>query len=185
MTNTEKAASVLTSNDVQRAVRRIAHEIIEHVASVAGSAGSSEKVAIMGLQHGGVWLAEAIHSNIVEIQPDTPIVLGSIDVSMYRDDIGLRPTLEVATSHVPCSLDGVLVVLVDDVLFTGRTVRAALDALIEFGRPRAVRLAVMVDRGHRELPIRPDFVGKNLPTHVSDEVLVQLSGVEVFPGAHA
>jgi pyrimidine operon attenuation protein/uracil phosphoribosyltransferase len=76
-------------------------------------------------------------------------------------------------------------VLVDDVLFTGRTVRAALDALIEFGRPRAVRLAVMVDRGHRELPIRPDFVGKNLPTHVSDEVLVQLSGVEVFPGAHA
>ena len=81
--------------------------------------------------------------------------------------------------------NSVLVVLVDDVLFTGRTVRAALDALIEFGRPRAVRLAVMVDRGHRELPIRPDFVGKNLPTHVSDEVLVQLSGVEVFPGAHA
>ena len=185
MTNTEKAATVLTSSDVQRAIRRIAHEIIEHVASVAGSAGSSEKVAIMGLQQGGVWLAEAIHSNIVEIQPDTPIVLGSIDVSMYRDDIGLRPTLEAATSHVPCSLDGVLVVLVDDVLFTGRTVRAALDALIEFGRPRAVRLAVVVDRGHRELPIRPDFVGKNLPTHVSDEVLVQLSGVEVFPGAHA
>ena len=121
---------VLSEDDIARSLKRIAHEIIEHVASVAGSAGSSEKVAIMGLQHGGVWLAEAIHSNIVEIQPDTPIVLGSIDVSMYRDDIGLRPTLEVATSHVPCSLDGVLVVLVDDVLYTGRTVRAALDALI-------------------------------------------------------
>ena len=185
MTNTEKAASVLTSNDVQRAVRRIAHEIIEHVASVAGSLSSPEKIAIMGLQHGGVWLAEAIYSNILEIQPDAPVVLGSIDVSMYRDDIGLRPTLEVATSHVPCSLDGGLVVLVDDVLFTGRTVRAALDALIEFGRPQAVRLAVMVDRGHRELPIRPDFVGKNLPTHVNDEVLVRMSGVEIFPGVHA
>ena len=102
---------------------------------------------------------------------------------MYRDDLAIRPTVPASASSVPRSLDGVEVVLVDDVLYTGRTVRSALDALIEYGRPRAVRLAVLVDRGHRELPIRPDFVGKNLPTHSADEVSVRPDGVFVTSGA--
>ena len=109
--------------------------------------------------------------------PSVPV--GTIDVSLYRDDIGLRPVTPAAVSDLPVNLDGVTVVLVDDVLYTGRTVRAALDALHEYGRPRAVQLAVMVDRGHRELPIRPDFVGKNLPTSGEEDVLVRPDGVVI------
>ena len=105
--------------------------------------------------------------------------VGSIDVALHRDDIGLRPVVPAGRSELPIHLEGATVVLVDDVLFTGRTVRAALDAVAEYGRPQAVQLAVMVDRGHRELPIRPDFVGKNLPTSLDEEVSVTPEGVEI------
>ena len=165
-------------DEVVRAIRRIAHEILE-----GQSDSSYSPFVIMGLQHGGVWIAEALVAEIQKIAPDAHALLGSIDVSMYRDDIALRPTISGSISQVPCNLDGILVVLVDDVLFTGRTVRAALDAIIEYGRPQAVRLAVLVDRGHRELPIRPDYVGKNIPTHISDEVSVSLEGITILSGA--
>ena len=111
---------------------------------------------------------------------ERPVPVGSIDASMHRDDIGLRPVVPAGRSDIPIALDGATVVLVDDVLYTGRTVRAALDALGDYGRPRAVQLAVMVDRGHRELPIRPDFVGKNLPTSAGEDVRVSADGVEIW-----
>ena len=146
---------VLGPDDVRRAVTRMAHEIIERNRGLQG-------VALIGLQRGGVWLANALVDEIARIDHAVPI--GSIDASLYRDDIGLRPVSPASASDVPFDVDGTTVVLVDDVLFTGRTVKAALDAITDYGRPAAVQLAVLVDRGHRELPIRPDFVGKNLPT---------------------
>jgi pyrimidine operon attenuation protein/uracil phosphoribosyltransferase len=120
----------------------------------------------------------------VEEEPVPEVVLpavpvGTLDVAFYRDDIGLRPVLPEAVTDIPFALDGRIVVLVDDVLFTGRTIRAALDALTDYGRPRAVQLAVMIDRGHRELPIRPDFVGKNLPTRRDEAVDVKEDGVDL------
>ena len=180
MASNSDAACVLPADQVRRAIRRIAHEILENIAC-----GGREPFVLMGLARGGVWIADALRSDIEAIDPAVSVSSGSLDVSMYRDDLALRPTLPASASHVPCSLDGVEVVLVDDVLYTGRTVRAALDALIEYGRPKAVRLAVLIDRGHRELPIRPDFVGKNLPTHVSDEVSATPEGVFVKSGIDA
>lgn len=161
---------VLGPDDVQRAATRMAHEIIERNRGL-------DEVIVIGIQSGGVWLAELLGSEIARIQHAVPI--GSIDASLYRDDIGLRPVSPGAVSAIPSDVNGAVVVLVDDVLFTGRTVRAALDALSDYGRPRVVQLAVMVDRGHRELPIRPDFVGKNLPTSSTETVLVSSSGVEI------
>jgi pyrimidine operon attenuation protein/uracil phosphoribosyltransferase len=161
---------VLGPDDVQRAATRMAHEIIER------NRGLSDLVLI-GIQSGGVWLAELLGSEIARIQHPVPV--GSIDASLYRDDIGLRPVSPGAVSVIPADLNGSVVVLIDDVLFTGRTVRAALDALGDYGRPRVVQLAVMVDRGHRELPIRPDFIGKNLPTSSTETVLVSANGVEI------
>lgn len=161
---------VLGPDDVQRAATRMAHEIIERNRGL-------DDVIVIGIQSGGVWLAELLGSEIARIQHAVPI--GSIDASLYRDDIGLRPVSPGAVSAIPSDLNGAIVVLVDDVLFTGRTVRAALDALSDYGRPCVVQLAVMVDRGHRELPIRPDFVGKNLPTSSTETVLVSSSGVEI------
>ena len=178
MTRQPATATVLSAEDLRRAIRRIAHEILENLGDAAG-----EPFVIMGLQRGGVWIADALVAEIGAIDPHANVSLGAIDVSLNRDDIGLRPTVAGSVSKVPRSLDNVVVILVDDVLFTGRTVRAALDSIIEYGRPRAVRLAVLVDRGHRELPIRPDFVGKNLPTHVSDEVDVSPDGVVIVNGA--
>ena len=177
MASNNDAACVLPADQVRRAIKRIAHEILENVAG-----GGRQSFVVMGLARGGVWIADALTQEIASIDPNSNVLSGSLDVSMYRDDLALRPTLPASASHVPCSLDGVEVVLVDDVLYTGRTVRAALDALIEYGRPKAVRLAVLVDRGHRELPIRPDFVGKNLPTHLSDEVSATPDGVFVNAG---
>ena len=171
------AACVLPADQVRRAIKRIAHEILENVAG-----GGREPFVLMGLARGGLWIAGALRDDISTIDPEAKVACGALDVSMYRDDLALRPTLPAGASHVPCSLDGAEVVLVDDVLYTGRTVRAALDALIEYGRPRAVRLAVLVDRGHRELPIRPDFVGKNLPTHALDRVSATPDGVFVTAG---
>ena len=123
-------------------------------------------------------LAEAFAEALGEIDGTTPPV-GTLDVALYRDDIGIRPVLPEAVTDIPVDLDGAVVVLVDDVLFTGRTIRAALDALNAFGRVRAVQLAVMIDRGHRELPIRPDYVGKNLPTRRDEMVNVSPSGVDL------
>ena len=180
MASNNDAACVLPADQVRRAIKRIAHEILENVAG-----GGRDPFVVMGLARGGVWIADALRAEIASIDPAVSVACGALDVSMYRDDLALRPTLPASTSHVPCSLDGIEVVLVDDVLYTGRTVRAALDALIEYGRPKAVRLAVLVDRGHRELPIRPDFVGKNLPTHLSDEVSATPDGVFVKNGPRA
>jgi pyrimidine operon attenuation protein/uracil phosphoribosyltransferase len=162
---------VLSADDVRRATTRIAHEIIEHNKGLDG-------VVLVGLQRGGVWLAERLAAAISAIERvDVPH--GRLDVSLYRDDIGLRPVVPGAVSEIPVALAGATVVLVDDVLFTGRTIRAALDALNDYGRPRAVQLAVLVDRGHRELPIRPDYVGKNLPTRRDETVQVSPDGVVI------
>jgi len=161
---------VLGPDDVQRAATRMAHEIIERNRGL-------DDLVVIGIQTGGVWLAELLGSEIARIQHRVPV--GSIDASLYRDDIGLRPVSPGAVSAIPSDVNGAVVVLVDDVLFTGRTVRAALDALSDYGRPRVVQLAVMVDRGHRELPIRPDYIGKNLPTSSTETVLVSASGVEI------
>jgi pyrimidine operon attenuation protein/uracil phosphoribosyltransferase len=161
---------VLAADDVRRAATRMAHEIIERNHGLDG-------VILLGVQKGGVWLAQRLGEEIERIE--RPVPVGTIDAALYRDDIGLRPVVPAARSDIPVSLDGSVVVLVDDVLFTGRTVRAALDAVGEYGRPRAVQLAVMVDRGHRELPIRPDFVGKNLPTSRHEEVLVSPDAVRI------
>ena len=163
-------AQVLDADEVSRALTRIAHEIVERNQGLVD-------VVIIGLQTGGVPLAASIADRLAEIEGPTDF--GTIDVALYRDDIGLRPVVPGAITEIPCDLTGKVVVLVDDVLFTGRTIRAALDALTDFGRPKAVQLAVMVDRGHRELPIRPDFVGKNLPTRRSEVVDVDLDGVRI------
>jgi pyrimidine operon attenuation protein/uracil phosphoribosyltransferase len=148
----------------------MSHEIIERNRGLDG-------VALVGLQRGGVWLAEAIGAEIARIEH--PIPVGSLDISLYRDDIGRRPVSPSSVSDLPFDPEGACVVLVDDVLFTGRSVKAALDALTDYGRPRAVQLAVLVDRGHRELPIRPDVIGKNLPTSLSESVEVSASGVVI------
>lgn len=161
---------VLSADDVRRALTRIAHEIIERNQG-------AEHLVIVGLQRGGVWIAAALAAILGTIDTDVPI--GSIDVSFHRDDVGLRPIVPGHVTDIPVSLDGRTVILVDDVLFTGRTVRAALESLMEYGRPRAVQLAVIVDRGHRELPIRPDFVGKNLPTSRHETVAVSDQGVTI------
>ena len=164
-------AQVMDSDEVRRALVRIAHEIVER------NRGLNE-VAVVGLQTGGVPLAERLVAILREIE-GTTVPSGTIDVAFYRDDIGLRPVLAEEVTDLPFDLTGRIVILVDDVLFTGRTVRAALEALAAHGRASAVQLAVMVDRGHRELPIRPDFVGKNLPTRRDELVDVGEEGVTI------
>jgi pyrimidine operon attenuation protein / uracil phosphoribosyltransferase len=217
---------VMDTGDMQRAIWRISHEIVERNHGLAG-------VVLVGLQTGGVPLAFKLAEALSQIEANRPPVgpgpldrftgaapdpfpvgvelrdatagplpaapppveadpaagvedvpapvvpVGTLDVAFYRDDIGLRPVLPEAVTDIPFALDGRIVVLVDDVLFTGRTIRAALDALTDYGRPRAVQLAVMIDRGHRELPIRPDFVGKNLPTRRDEAVDVKEDGVDL------
>lgn len=163
---------ILDGDDIRRAVTRISHEIVER------NQGASALV-VVGVQTGGVWIAEQIAANISSIEPAREVALGTVDVSMYRDDLALRPVVPAAPTRIPCDLTGATVVLVDNVLYTGRTVRAALEALNDHGRPRAVQLAVIVDRGHRELPIRPDYVGKNVPTHMADDVTVGPDGVVI------
>ncbi len=161
---------MLDADGVRRAITRIAHEVLER--------DGSADLAVVGLQTGGVPLAERLAETIGRIEGEPPAT-GTLDVALYRDDIGLRPVLPEAVTDIPVDLTGRTVILVDDVLFTGRTVRAALDAITDFGRPRVVRLAVMVDRGHRELPIRPDYVGKNLPTRRDEVVDVSEDGVHL------
>jgi len=166
--------TVLDASDVRRAVRRMSHEILE-------SAKGVDDLVILGIPTRGVYLARRIAAAIQEIEEIDAIdghgvPCGSLDITLYRDDLRLREVRALEpTSIPPEGIDGRVVVLVDDVLYSGRTIRAALDALADVGRPAAVRLAVLVDRGHRELPIRPDFIGKNLPTSQSETVHVHLT----------
>ncbi len=161
------ATSVLDGADIARALTRIAHEILERN---KGSAG----LVLLGIPSRGVPLAARLADNIATVE-GAAVRVGAIDVTMYRDDLRLRPARPLERTDLPPGgIDGATVVLVDDVLFSGRTVRAALDALNDHGRPRAVQLAVLIDRGHRELPIRADYVGKNLPTSMNERVSVHL-----------
>ena len=160
---------VLSDADIARALKRIAHEILE------ANKGSSDLVLI-GIPSRGVVLAERL-ADIIEEVEGTRVPAGALDITMYRDDLRRNPTRKPMPTAIPGgTVEGRIVVLVDDVLYSGRTVRAALDALADYGRPKAVRLAVLVDRGHRELPIRADHVGKNLPTAHSEKVRVRLRG---------
>ncbi len=164
--------TVLQQADITRALTRISHEILESNRGV-------RDLVILGIPTRGVALARRIAETIERIEPGTgESIVGSLDVTMYRDDLSRNPTRTPSPTSVPGSIDGKTVVLVDDVLFSGRTIRAALDALSDLGRPRAVRLAVLVDRGHRELPIRADFVGKNLPSAASERINVRLTEVD-------
>ncbi len=163
---TDTLKAVLEGSDIARALKRIAHEILERNKG-------SEGLALVGIHKRGVPLAERLGREIEKIEGKPPLV-GALDVSFYRDDVGIRRPQEIETTSFGFDITNMTVVLVDDVLYTGRTVRAAIDALVDFGRPRAVQLAVLVDRGHRELPIRPDFVGKNLPTSSEEDVKVLL-----------
>ncbi|MCP9208017.1 bifunctional pyr operon transcriptional regulator/uracil phosphoribosyltransferase PyrR [Streptomyces cucumeris] len=165
------ARSVLEAPDIARVLTRIAHEIVER-------AKGADDVVLLGIPTRGVHLARRLAARLEEITDRAPgeVPVGSLDITMYRDDLRLRPARALARTEIPGDgIDGRLVVLVDDVLFSGRTIRAALDALGDIGRPRAVQLAVLVDRGHRELPIRADYVGKNLPTSLRETVKVQLT----------
>ncbi|MDF1479812.1 bifunctional pyr operon transcriptional regulator/uracil phosphoribosyltransferase PyrR [Leifsonia sp. H3M29-4] len=165
------ARTVLQEADIARALTRIAHEILE------SNRGSSDLV-LLGIPTRGVVLANRIAGILDSIEPGTGTV-GALDVTMYRDDLAHQPTRAPSPTQIPAGgVDGKTVVLVDDVLYSGRTIRAALDALSDLGRPRAVRLAVLVDRGHRELPIRADFVGKNLPTSAAERINVRLSEID-------
>ena len=170
MPPTSGPREVLSADDVRRALTRIAHEIVERNHGTNG-------VVLIGLQRGGVWIAAELAQVLAGIEQPVPV--GSLDVSFHRDDVGLRPIVPGHVTSIPVPLDDATVVLVDDVLFTGRTVRAALEALNEYGRPRVVQLAVIVDRGHRQLPIRPDYVGKNLPTADDEDVRVSAAGVVI------
>ena len=162
---------VMDRDEVRRALVRIAHEIVERNRGL-------RDVVVIGIQKGGVPLAERLVAILREIE-GTAVPFGTMDVAFYRDDIGMRPVLSEEVTDLPFDLTGRTVVLFDDVLFTGRTVRAALESLAERGRASSVQLAVMVDRGHRELPIRPDFVGKNLPTRRDELVEVSEEGVTI------
>ena len=162
-------SQLLSSDDVARALRRMAHEVIEHTADV-------DELVIIGLQSGGVAFANQLAMVLGEISGHA-IRSGQLDVAFYRDDLVRNPAPRPASTSINVDLTSQIVILVDDVLFTGRTVRAALNALTDWGRPRAVQLAVMVDRGHRELPIRPDFVGKNLPTSLAEAIVATMDGV--------
>ncbi len=161
---------VMDGEDVARAVRRIAHEILERH-------HGAKNVILVGIHSRGVPLAEQIAESI-ETFEKVRVPVGELDIGLYRDDLSTRPTTRLSRTLIPVDLRGENVVLVDDVLYTGRTVRAALDALLDLGRPEKIELAVMVDRGHRQLPIRPDYIGKNLPTRDSERVRVRLLSVD-------
>ena len=163
------ARTVMSADDISRAITRISHEILE-------SNHGSHNLLLLGIPTRGATLAARIAKTINRVESGANVEHGSIDPTMYRDDLSGHPTRTLAGSSIPASgVEGMTVVLVDDVLYSGRTVRAALDAIIDFGRPQAVRLAVLIDRGHRELPIRADFVGKNLPSAKNERIFVQLS----------
>lgn len=169
MTGIEKA-QIMDSDDIRRAITRIAHEIVERNQGTGG-------VVLIGIRRLGLPLARRIAAAIEDFE-GVQIQTGALDITLYRDDLQLLTVSQqpiVRPTEIPFDIDGKVVILIDDVLYTGRTVRAALDELVDFGRPRAIQLAVLVDRGHRELPIRADFVGKNVPTSRREAVQVKLS----------
>jgi pyrimidine operon attenuation protein / uracil phosphoribosyltransferase len=164
--------TVLDREDVRRTLVRIAHEIVEKT--------GGEGIAVVGIHRRGAVLGARLRDLVAELVGE-PVPLGDVDISFYRDDLGLRePGSQpvVHASHIAFPVEEATIVLVDDVLYTGRTVRAAIDALFDYGRPRRVQLAVLADRGHRELPIRPDYVGKNLPTARSERVNVRVEEID-------
>lgn len=173
---------VLSGADIGRALTRIAHEILERNKGAAG-------LVLLGIPTRGLPLAHRLAAKIAEVEPgvEAAAIAGSLDVTMYRDDLHRHPTRTIGQTELPvgvADLDDRVVVLVDDVLFSGRTIRAALDAIGDLGRPRAVQLAVLVDRGHRELPIRADYVGKNLPTALGEQVRVRLTEIDGTDSVH-
>ncbi len=158
---------VLDAGGIERALARIAHEILER------NQGTSH-LALVGIRTRGVFIAERLQQKIHEIEKKE-IPVGILDITLYRDDLSeVGPNPEIHETNIPFNLKGKTVILVDDVLFTGRTIRAALDALIDLGRPKAIQLAVLIDRGHRELPIKADYVGKNVPTAIQETVVIRL-----------
>lgn len=163
-------ARLLDSDDVARVLKRISHEILERN---KGSAG----LGLIGVRTRGVFLARRLADTIEQIEGGK-VPVGELDVAFYRDDVATRPASSVGVTEIPFDINGMKVVMVDDVLYTGRTTRAALDALMDFGRPSVVQLAVLVDRGHRELPVRADYVGKNIPTSGNEKVKVSLVEVD-------
>jgi pyrimidine operon attenuation protein/uracil phosphoribosyltransferase len=166
-----RAHVVLDDADIGRAIRRIAHEIVE-------KARGTESLMLLGIPTRGVALAHRIAAAVAAIE-GSEVPVGSLDITLYRDDLRLRPARALEPTTIPPGgIDDRTVILVDDVLFSGRTVRAALDALNDLGRPAGVQLAVLVDRGHRQLPIRPDYVGKNLPTSLAEQVRVEVAEVD-------
>ena len=170
-----RSRDILSADQVRRALSRIAHEILERN-------GGPQGLALVGIRSTGVPLAERIAAAIERIEGEAPAV-GAVDVTLYRDDHGsMGNTAKLHTTVVPFNISGMTVVLVDDVLFTGRTIRSAMDALIDLGRPAAIQLAVLVDRGHRELPIRADYVGKNIPTARDQKVRVRLEEIDGTDG---
>jgi len=181
----EPVVNIMDESDIERALTRITHEILEFNKGAEG-------IALVGIVTRGDVLAQRIAANIEKIE-NTKVPVGSLDISFYRDDLASHLSPEVHKTNLPFDVNGCTIVLVDDVLFTGRTIRAALDAIMDYGRPSEIKLAVLVDRGHRELPIRADFVGKNVPSDESQNVRLFLdsidgrSSVEIWqakPGEH-
>jgi pyrimidine operon attenuation protein / uracil phosphoribosyltransferase len=172
MNSSEKV--VLHEDEVRRALTRIAHEILESIPPPADVSTPQSAPALVGIHRRGAFLAQRLHAQLEEML-GSEVQIGDLDIGFYRDDVASRPDAPVLhASHIDFDVTGLTVVIVDDVLFTGRTVRAAIEALFDYGRPERVQLAVLVDRGHRELPIRPDYVGKNLPTSMAEHVHVRL-----------
>jgi pyrimidine operon attenuation protein/uracil phosphoribosyltransferase len=161
---TQGATVLLDSAGVNRALTRIAHEILEHNKG-------TDQLVLVGIRSGGDFIAADLAERIAQIE-GAKLPIGGIDVSMYRDDLASRGVVSVGKTDIPFDLEKQKVILVDDVLFTGRTIRAAMDALIDLGRPQNIQLAVLIDRGHRELPIRPDYIGRNVPTARQEEIEV-------------
>jgi len=161
---------LLGADDIRRAVARLAHEVVERNAGVGD-------LVIVGLRTRGIPLAKRLQAQISQFEHAT-VPLGELDVTLYRDDVHQRVPRMLSPTSIPVDIEDKTVILVDDVLYTGRTIRAALDALIDLGRPRAIQLVCLVDRGHRELPIRPDYVGKNVPTSRHEKVAVRLEEVD-------
>ncbi len=186
MTEDRKVRSVcMQADDIERAITRMAHQILE-------ANKGAENLALVGIVTRGDVLANRLAARIEAIE-GIPVPLGRLDISFYRDDVATYFSPEVHSTHIPFNLDGMKVVLVDDVLYTGRTIRAALDALMDIGRPSCVQLAVLIDRGHRELPIRADYVGKNVPSSTAENIRLLLEEtdgkseveiLEVAPGQH-
>lgn len=158
---------ILDQEGINRALTRIAHEILERNKG-------TENLVLVGIRTGGGYLAAQLQKRLSEIE-GVVVPLGTIDITMYRDDLGSRSNLEVGQTDIRFPLGDRSVILVDDVLFTGRTIRAAMDALIDLGRPRNIQLAILIDRGHRELPIRPDYIGRNLPTARNELIEVEFN----------